>query len=298
MEKKELLNLDLGLELDIAKCQEDFISYIDASNNTLETYKNGIENFILFMQKNSIKNPTRTDVVNYRNELRKDYSENTVNSYMTALRRLFGYLQLHGIYGDITKDVKGARHSNTPKKQVLTLDQSRMIYKDLTDEREKALFSLLITTGLRGVEVANASIEDIKVHNDENVLWVQCKGHNAKDEYVKLSPQTMEDIKNYIGNRTTGAVFISKRNGKRVTTKTLRLEIKNIFKRYGLDSDTFSLHSCRRSCATIAYENGADLRSIQQVLHHNSINTTIRYIRAASRKNNKTEYNVANVIFN
>lgn len=296
MESKELVNLELNLK----DFKDDFISYIDVSDNTIETYKNGIESFMLFMQKNSIKNPTRNDVVSYRNELRKSYSANTVNSYMTAIRNLFKYLQLHNVYCDITKDVKGARHSNTPKKQVLTLEQSKIIYKNLSDAREKALFSLLITTGLRGIEVKNANIEDIKLYNGETVLWVQCKGHDSKDEYVKLSEQTLKDIKEYIGDRESGAIFISKRNNynkNSVTTKTLRLEIKNIFKRFGLDDDTFSLHSCRRSCATIAYTNGADVRSIQEVLHHRSSSTTLRYIKQTTRDNNKLEYNVAKAIF-
>ena len=73
------------------------------------------------------------------------------------------------------------------------------------------MFSLLITTGLRGIEVARAKIEDIKIHNGEVVLWVQCKKHDSKDEYAKLSNQVLEDIKNYIGNRTNGYIFVSTR---------------------------------------------------------------------------------------
>ena len=289
----------LSISNSINKIKNQFIEYLDVSNNTIETYKNGIENFIYYMQKNGIKNPCRKDIISYRDELRSDYSSNTVNSYMTALRCLFKYLENNDIYQDITKDIKGSRHSNTPKKQVLTLEQSKNIYKNLTDPREKALFSLLITTGIRGIECVNACIEDIKTYNDEIVLFVQCKGHNAKDEYVKLSRQTVEDIMNYIGNRKQGYIFVGNGNnnsGNGVTTKTIRLIIKNIFRRFGLDSDTFSLHSCRRSFATLAYENGSDIYSIQQVLHHNSISTTNRYLRQVSRDNNKSELNVASLV--
>ena len=69
-----------------------------------------------------------------------------------------------------------------------------------------------------------------------------------------------------------------------------------MFKKIGIDSDTFSLHSTRRSSATIMYENGADLYSIQQVLHHKSSATTTRYINAITRNQNKNEYMVANAI--
>ena len=142
-------------------------------------------------------------------------------------------------------------------------------------------------------------IEDIKVHNGEVVLWVQCKKHDSKDEYVKLSSQVLKDIQNYIGNRTSGYIFTSTsnhNNGGGITTKTLRLIIKGIFKRFGLDRDTFSLHSTRRSSATIMYEQGADIYSIQQVLHHKSQLTTARYINAQTRNNNKSEYMVSDMI--
>ena len=219
---------------------------------------------------------------------------------MIAVRALFKYLEIHKLYENICVDIKGAKYSTTPKKQVLTLEQAQTIYKNLTDKKEKALFSLLITTGCRGIEIARAKIEDIQIYNNDMVLWIQCKKHEEKDEYVKLSNQVLEDLKAYIGERTTGYIFIStsnNNNGGGLTTTSLRSTIKRIFKRFGLDNDTFSLHSTRRSCATFMYENGADIYSIQQVLHHVSQNTTVRYINATTRNKNQNEYLVSSAIF-
>lgn len=281
------------------KCKETFIDYLDVDGLTLKTYKTGIESFINFLSKINVINPTRDDVIAYRNMLRETYSNNTVNTYMIAIRALFKYLSIHNLYENICVDIKGAKYSTTPKKQVLTLEQAQTIYKNLTDKKEKALFSLLITTGCRGIEVARAKIEDIQEYNGEKVLWIQCKKHEDKDEYVKLSNQVLKDLKEYIGNRTSGYIFVStsnNNNGGGLTTTSLRTTIKNIFKRFGLNQDTFSLHSTRRSCATFMYANGADLHSIQQVLHHVSENTTVRYINSVTRNNNKNEYIVSNAI--
>jgi integrase len=77
---------------------------------------------------------------------------------------------------------------------------------------------------------------------------------------------------------------------------SLRKIIKGIFKRFGLDRDTLSCHSLRRSFAVVSYETGSSIYDIQQVLHHSSINTTTRYLKQVDRDNNKTEYNVANAI--
>ena len=296
--KNEVISNELTLHK-LQEYEESFIDYLDVDDLTLRAYKVGINALMQYLKDNGIKQPTRNDIIAFRDMLRANYSSNTVNTYMIAVRALFKYLEIHELYKNICVDIKGAKYDTTPKKEVLSIEQAQNIYKNLTDPREKALFSLLITTGLRGIEVAKAMIEDIKVHNGEVVLWVQCKKHDSKDEYVKLSQQVLRDIHNYIGNRTSGYIFTSTsnhNNGGGITTKTLRLIIKDIFKRFGLDRDTFSLHSTRRSSATIMYEQGADIYSIQQVLHHKSNATTTRYINAQTRNQNKSEYMVSDTI--
>lgn len=286
-------------ELNFNDLKERFIEYIDVSEKTVETYSGALKQFLIYMENNGIKNPTREDIIRYREYQKEHNSLNTVNGYMIALRNFFKFLEYSGIYKNITENVKGVKISELPKKQILTEEQVKYIYSNLTDPREKCMFSLLCTTGLRGVEVANAKIEDIKQFNGEYVLWVQCKGHQAKDEYVKLSNAVLQDIVDYIGGRTSGYIFISTsnhNNGGGVTTTTLRRMIKEIFKRFGLDSEDFSLHSTRRTAATLMYENGVDTFSIQQILHHKSQTTTSRYINAITRNNNRGEYVVSDAI--
>lgn len=292
---KELMKQNVCLKREY----ETFIEYIDVSQKTIESYKNGLKSLFEYFKDNNITNPTRKDIKAYRDELMENHSSNTVNSYMTGIREFFKYLDMLNLYENISEGIKGAKVSTTPKKQILTKEQVTTIYKSLTDKREKALFGLLITTGLRGVEVSNAKIEDLKYHNNEITLWIKCKGHSEKDEYVKISNKVFEDIKEYVGERKNGYLFVgegNKNNGNQLTTKTLRLTIKNIFKRFGLDSDGFSLHSTRRTFATIAYDNGADIYSIQQVLHHSNISTTTIYLNSATRNKNNTEYGVSSCL--
>lgn len=303
MKESETMNGELIpiIENNLLKRKEEFISYLDVSKETLNTYSEGLKCFFGYLADKGITNPTRLDFKNFRDEIKIKLSVNTTNSYLTAVRRFFKYLETNGQYSNITQDVKSVKTSRIPKKQVLTTEKAREIYSALTDTRQKCLFSLAITTGLRGIEISRAKIEDIKEHNGEKVLWVQCKKHDAKDEYVKLSSEVLRDIRNYVGDRTNGYIFVSESNrnkGGGVTTKTLRLEIKNIFKRFGIDSDAFSLHSMRRTCATIAYNQGEDVYAIQQMLHHKTINTTQRYINQSVRDNNLAEYNIAKAILN
>ena len=278
---------------------ESFIDYLDVDDLTLKAYRCGIDSLLRYLKNNNIKNPTREDIISYRNMLRSKYSSNTVNTYMIAVRALFKYLKIHGIYQNITEDIKGAKYDTTPRKEVLSLEQIQNIYRNLDNPRDKCLFGLMCSTGLRVCEVSTALIEDIKEYNGETVLFVLGKKRDSKCEYVKLSEQILKDIKEYIGSRTNGYIFISEsnhNNGGGVSTMTLRRIIKSIFKRFGIDKDTISCHSLRRSFAVVSYDMGSSIYDIQQVLHHASVQTTTRYLKQVDRDKNKTEIKVSNAI--
>ena len=295
---KDLTQINYNLDFNMLK--EDFISYIDVSELTLKSYGDGLKSFINYLTVNNIKNPTREDVREYKNDLYETKSSNTVNSYLCALRVFFNYLESRNIYPNITKDIKNIKTSKIPKKQVLSLEQCKEIYNSLTDKREKLIFSLAISTGLRASEIALSKIENIKILNGETVLYVKCKKRDDESEYVKISNQVLKDIIEYIDSRTNGYIFISNSHnsyGQGLTTTSIRNIVKDIFRRFGYNEDGFSCHSIRRSSATIMYDNGQSIYDIQQVLHHRSIQTTQRYINQATRDNNKSEQLVSDLIF-
>ena len=287
--------------LNFKNMYEDFISYIDVSELTLKSYGDGIRNFLNYLSDNGIKNPTRDDVRDYRDELSTNKSVNTVNSYLCSLRVFFNYLESKEWYPNITKDVKNVKTSKIPKKQVLSVEQCKQIYTSLTNKREKLIFSLAISTGLRASEIANAKLDNIKKLNGEYVLYVKCKKRDDESEYVKLSNQVLKDILEYTDGRISGYLFLSESHnsyGKCLSTTSIRNIVKSIFRRFGYDENGFSCHSIRRSSATIMYDNGQSIYDIQQVLHHRSIQTTQRYINQAVRDNNKSEYIVSDLLFN
>lgn len=288
-----------AIELNLLERRNDFIEYLDVNDLTLNAYKIGITSFLNYLKENNIKYPTRTDFRGFREELKKSMSINTVNSYMTSVRRFYRYLEINNICEDITKDVKSLKYSNTPTTQVLSEDLCKEIYSSLTDLREKCLFGLALTTGLRANELANAKLENIREYNGEIVLFVKCKKRDDESEYVKISNQVLEDIKKYVEHRKNGNIFVStsnNNNGNGVTNKTIRLIIKNILKRFDIDQEWVSCHTMRRTCATLLYENGQSVYDIQQVLHQKSSQTTTRYINQVTRNKNKSEYIISDAI--
>ena len=283
------------------KVEETFFDYLDINELTYKAYKFGIDSFINYLKVNGIEHPTRIDFKNYRDYIRTTNKANTVNSYMTAVRALFKYLETNDLYPNITKDVKSLKTSKVPRTQTLNQEQCKDIYSGLEDLREKCLFSLAVSTGLRANEIATAKIENIKVYNNQIVLFVKCKKRDDESEYVKLSDHVYQDIMNYIGSRKQGNIFVStshNNTGGGVTSTSIRNIIKSIFKRHGIDQDWFSCHSLRKTMATISYSNGANIVDIQQVLHHSSIATTRRYISQITRDSNNTEQRVSDLLFN
>lgn len=288
-------------ELDFVGLKEDFISYIDVSDLTLHSYGDAIKCFLNYMKDNGITMPTRDDLKAFREELKESKSTNTINSYLSALRVFFNYLEQRNIYTNITRDIKNVKTNKIPKRQVLTMEQCKTIYNSLEDLRERTIFALAISTGLRASEIANAKLENIKLYNDDIVLFVKTKMRDDESEYVKLSNQVLNDIKNYVGDRTNGNIFIStsnNNNGGGLTSTSIRSIVKGIFRRFGFDDDGFSTHSLRRTCATLMYENNVSIFDIKQVLHHKSISTTQIYLNQATRDGNNAEKRISDLIFN
>ena len=179
---------------------EDFFSYIDVSKQTEITYRESLKNFMNFLGDN--KRPTRQDILRYKEYLMSMYKPTTVNVRLIAIKQFFKWLAFERIYPNITENIKqvevGIIEKNYP-----TLEEIKHILSTINNDYDKALFSLLIGTGLRLKEVANADIEDIKELHGEKVLYVQGKGRQGKEEYVKLSNTLLNTLNRVINERKT-----------------------------------------------------------------------------------------------
>lgn len=301
---KSLVNSEINFNGELFR--QKFFEYLDvASEQTIKTYYNGITSFLLYIKENQISNPNRENVIAWKVQLKERTSASTVNTWLVGVKRFFKFLSLYRLYPNISEDVKGYNISVTPKKNILTEEQIKSIYHNLEKDntlqgkRNKALFSLLITTGLRGIEVANARIQDLREVNGEVCLFVKGKGHTEYDDYVKIADNVYQNLIDYIGERQDGYIFISQSNHNRdgqITTKTIRLVFKKILKENDINDDTISLHGTRRTFACESYKLGQSIYDIQQVLRHRSIMTTQRYLKEADRHNNHSENLVASIL--
>ena len=284
-------------------------SYIDVAPNSKETYRKAIKQFLVYIHENATSQPTRETVIEWRDSLKADHKPTTIQTYLTAVKLFFRWLEQEGIYKNVADHVKGVKVSTGHKKDYLTSKQSHKVLASIDTDtlkglRDYAIVGLMLTTGVRTIEVTRADIADLRTVGDTTVLFVQGKGKDEKADYVKLAPQVEDAIRAYITARgateESEPLFTStSRNnyGERMTTRSIRAIAKNSMVEAGFNSDRLTAHSMRHTAGTLALLNGASTREVQQLLRHSNINTTMIYAHELDREKNNSELKVANAIF-
>ena len=289
-------------ELEVENYVDKFLNYIDVSDKTVETYKIALRQFCSYLHEKGIKNPTREEIIEYREYLKEYLKPTSVNAYLIAIRNLYNYLEYEGITKNITKNIKGIKLEQRHLKRGLSQEEIQKVLSVCKDERERLIIKLMITTALRCNEVVNIQLEDFYEDKGVAMLRVLGKGRdNIKQDIVKIDDRLLEDIKTYIQNyNITDYLFVSTSNnnkGGKITTKTIRLIVTDLFKKAGLDMDMLSPHSTRHTSCELALENGLDLREVSEFMRHKSLNTTLAYSKELDKRNSMVANTLANVVF-
>lgn len=284
-------------------------AFMDVSPKSKETYRKAVKQFMLYLEENGIAKPDRETIIGWRDSVKADHKPTTAQTYLTAVKLFFRWLEQEGIYKNIADHVKGVRISTGHKKDYLTSNQSRKVLQTITTDsikglRDYAIVGLLLTTGVRTIEVVRADIADLRTLGDDTVLYIQGKGKEEKADYVKIAPQVETAIREYLKTRgevsDADPLFTSTSNnnaGKRMTTRSISAIAKESMIEAGYNSDRLTAHSMRHTAGTLALLNGATPREVQQLLRHSNINTTMIYTHDLERAKNDSEIKVANAIF-
>lgn len=163
----------------------------------------------------------------------------------------------------------------------LTVDESISLLESVDGpykERDYCILMLFLNCGLRVSELCGLNISDIK----ENQIRVLGKGN--KERMLYLNDACVDAINAYLPHRiepnkgagNTGALFVS-RQKNRIRKTTVEHLVKKYISQAGLDASKFSAHKLRHTAATLMYKNGVDIRTLQDVLGHENVNTTMIY---------------------
>lgn len=285
-----------------------FLEYLDASEKTVQTYTRALRQFFKFLYENNITQPQRTDVLAFRDNLKdKGRKPTTIKSYIVAVRLFFQWTNQEGLYPNIAEKIKGAKLDQAHKKDYLTTEQIKDVLNNIdistvTGARDYAIISLMVTGGLRTIEVSRADMEDIRNVGDSPALYIQGKGREEKTEYVKLPLQVFKAIGRYreMLDKQHEVLFTSTSNnnkGQRLTTRSISGIVKKRLKEAGYTSDRLTAHSLRHTAGTLNLMNGGSLEETQQLLRHSNINTTMIYLHHLERSKNQSEKRIADALF-
>ncbi len=288
----------------------NFLSFLDVKEKTVDTYRKALKRLFHYFMENRITRPIRSDLIAFRDELKATCKASTVKTYLTATRLFFRWLEQEGIYKNIADKIKGAKVEHGHKKDALTVDQVKDVIDtfkesdDSTAKRDYAIFVLMVTCGLRTIEVVRADIEDLRTLGNKTVLYVQGNGKDEKSEYVIITREVEKAIRSYLATRKDATnkapLFSSTSNnskGKRLSTRTVSGLVKDSLVKTGLNSSRLTAHSLRHTAVTLSLLGGSTLQEARQFARHSNIATTEIYAHNLERIANPCEGIVSSSIF-
>jgi integrase/recombinase XerC len=222
----------------------------------------------------------------------QNYTKSTTARKLATLRSFYKFLIRRG---QVT--VNPLSTIRTPKQErrlpkCLDLEQVQKLLDapgeaDILCIRDKAMLEVLYSSGIRVSELVDLEVQDIDL--TEGVLRVRGKGR--KDRLTPIGSQAINALKRYFGMRQsdpkmntqfTHKVFLNK-HGETLSTRSVRRKLDKYLSIAGLDPG-ISPHTLRHSFATHLLNNGADLRSVQELLGHQSLSTTQVYTHLTTKR--------------
>lgn len=265
---------------------ENLLTERHASQATREIYSREIACFFSYLESHYL-NYLETDTQDIRDYLianarERNLGPSTNSRVITALRLFYDFLNKEGLRKDDPTELIGKVRK--PKKLPVTVNAegvdeflNAIDTSDALGMRDRALFELIYSCGLRVSECCNIKMTDY--YNRERRITVTGKGD--KQRMVPVGDYAAQALDNYItgarndllGKKKSRYMFISKQ-GRPITRQEVWVRLKYYAELCGLE---LKVHTLRHSFATQLLKNGADLRSVQEFLGHSDIRTTEIY---------------------
>ncbi len=264
------------------------------SQNTILSYRRDVSQFIEYLTSNGIndlKKTTKTTVLTYLLKLQKEgKASSTVSRTLASLRSFYSYVNETG--ETIENPTTNLETPKVEKKlpSVLTTKEVELLLeqpdsKDIKGKRDRAMLELLYATGIRVSELINLEIGDVNT----SLGFIKCIGAK-KERVVPLGNMAKEAVTDYIlhsresmvGDSKEHALFVNC-NGTKLSRQGFWKIIKQYQKQANITAD-ITPHTLRHSFAAHLLENGADLKSIQEMLGHADISSTQVYSQLMNNK--------------
>jgi integrase/recombinase XerD len=261
--------------------------------NTIRGKISYLTSFWLYLESGGedkdLRDITRDDLLTFIDFLRdsvsprtgRPYSQRTLTSILVAVRLLFSILCQGGkILTNPARDIRLKQKGQSDEKEIFTEDEITRFLESVEvgrrlGLRDRSMFELMYSSGLRASEVCALKMKDIDFA--ERILRIR-KGKFSKDRTVPISEVAALFLKKSTARKKDreAPVFLSKFGGH-LQASAINMRLRGYFKGSEFENKGFSAHSFRHTCATHLLDGGADLRYVQELLGHESIETTVVY---------------------
>ncbi len=276
-----------------------FLSYLEIernySSNTLISYQTELEKYEEYLQKHTInylkinKNEIR-EYLKYLDSLK--YKNRSIAKNLSTLRSFYRYLvKENKLEKNIFASIKNPKLEKKLPNFVSEIDMETILnfpnletyQKTIYTNRDLLLLEMLYDTGCRVSELASIKLKDI----DKEERKIKILGKGGKERIVFYGEYTKDTLKEYLENRdiilngkTSEYLFVSK-NSSKITSRRIAQILEDIIELVAIKNNV-TPHTIRHTFATHLLNNGADLRSVQELLGHSSLSTTQIYTHVSN----------------
>ena len=274
----------------VERATDNFIRHLrerNASAHTIKAYTGDLDAFAAFVGSRDWKTIDHVAIRGFLSHLYdKGLSKTSVARALAAVRSLYRWLAQEGVV-----EQNPAKLVSTPRlpaklprvptiEEVNSVLDGKMPEAASFPERDRLLLELLYGCGIRNSELVGINLEDIRIGNEAILI----RGKGKKERYVPFGESVRSALVSYLPwrqqllatrKKVTPALLVNQRGG-RLTTRSVGRIVKRIAVAKGLSPDVHP-HTLRHAFGTHLLEEGADLRSIQELLGHERLATTQRY---------------------
>ncbi|TGL21861.1 site-specific tyrosine recombinase XerD [Leptospira yanagawae] len=289
----------MGSKLPVSQNQllQTFQEYLSVekglSDNSIYSYGYDLNKFAIFLEKEHINflEVKANDIMRFLEEEReRKISAKTLAREVVAIRQFYKYLR-----DEKRLDSNPTEKIETPEvartiPDYLTQTEIEELFRNIKEDnlyelRDKCIFELLYSSGLRISEACNLKMSDIDMEN----MTITVEGKGGRQRLVPFGEKSLEILKRYLTEsrteilkkRTCDFVFVSKK-GSYINRKSVWRLLNHYIKRTKIKKKV-TPHTLRHSFATHLLENHADLKSVQELLGHIDISTTQIYTHMANK---------------
>lgn len=288
------------------KVIDAFLSAQDVNDLTRKAYRRGMQAYLDWHTANGrdLATANRATIIEFKQWLVEHHADRTAAAYLTAVRRFYAWLEGTTGRPNPAGSVHNPRIARRFSRQHLTKSEARDLTEVAGRDRDRLLVELMLTTGLRTVEVIRANVGDLQRRAGRWVLLVQGKGHTDKDAFVIVPNKVAADLSAYNAEQAADAPLFrgegNRNHGQRITTRTIRHIVRERMDAIGLTGSEYTAHSLRHTTAVSILLSGGDIFQAQATLRHSSPATTEIYtatIAEAKRLEEAAESRVFDYIF-